>query len=104
MSIIEKIKELLASVILSDTDILELRTIANSYLTDEEITALKDTQNLIDEEEERQKLEDDHLLWLMKNTETTNDPAIEEIEGPVVDGLRYVSTEVGYVDQDEEYR
>jgi len=29
---------------------------------------------------------------------------IEEIEWPVVDGLRYVSEEVGYVDQDEEYR
>ena len=42
-----------------------------------------------------QQLHPDHIY---------NDPAIEEIEWPVVDGLRYVSEEVGYVDQDEEYR
>jgi len=36
---------------------------------------------------------------------TYNDPLIEEIVWPVnSQGLRYVSEEVGYVDEDEEYR
>jgi len=48
--------------------------------------------------------EDIVALQSLHPSHTYNDPAIEEIEWPVVDGLRYVSEEVGYVDQDEEYR
>ena len=50
--------------------------------------------------------EDIVALQSLHPSHTYNDPAIAEIEWPIVgsDGLRYVSAEVGYVDQDEEYR
>ena len=49
--------------------------------------------------------EDIVALQSLHPSHTYNDPAIAEIEWPIVgsDGLRYVSAEVGYVDQDEEY-
>jgi hypothetical protein len=60
----------------------------------------------VDEQEEliSQLQADIVALQQLQPGYTYNDPAIEEIEWPVVDGLRYVSEEVGYVDQDEEYR
>ena len=48
--------------------------------------------------------EDIVALQSLHPSHTYNDPAIAEIEWPVnSQGLRYVSAEVGYVDQDEEY-
>ena len=49
--------------------------------------------------------EDIVALQSLHPPHTYNDPAIAEIEWPIVgsDGLRYVSAEVGYVDEDEEY-